>query len=95
MSKLLAKKCISFAEAAKILPGNPSISTLWRWYRYGVKGVKLRTLVIGGRRYTTPEFLSEFSARLSDRHPANESGDSPRDAHEKSLADIRAKALFD
>lgn len=95
MVKVLEVKLLSMAQAANSLSNRPAVSTLWRWSSRGVKGVRLKTLVVGGRRYTTPEFLSEFSARLSDRRTANEPGDSQRDAHDKSLADVRAKALFD
>lgn len=58
---------ITFNDAAKLLPTarRPCYSTWWRWWRRGVKGVKLRTLVIGGRRYTTPRFLRDWIASLS------------------------------
>ncbi len=95
MLKMLEVKLLSMAQAANSLSNRPAVSTLWRWSSRGVKGVKLQTLVVGGRRYTTPEYLSEFVARLSDRRQSNQPNGSQRDAHEKSLADVRAKALFD
>jgi hypothetical protein len=43
------------------MPGRPSISSLWRWYRRGVRGAKLETIVIGGRRrYTSVQALERF-----------------------------------
>ena len=55
---------ITFNEAARFLPAEnrPSYSTWWRWWRKGVKGIRLRTLVIGGRRYTTESAVQEFIA---------------------------------
>jgi hypothetical protein len=53
---------ISLAAAAKILPGRPSIPTLWRWRSRGVGGVRLETVVIGGRRYTSHEAIAKFIA---------------------------------
>ena len=52
---------ISFAEAAKHLPGNPAVSTLHRW-RAGLGGIRLWSVRIGGRRYTTLKAIREFGA---------------------------------
>jgi hypothetical protein len=51
---------LSLSQAARELPGRPHISTLHRWRQRGVSGVKLQTCVVGGRRYTTREWLLEF-----------------------------------
>lgn len=52
------------------IPGNPHRATRWRWALRGVvkndKRVKLRTVVIGGRRYTTPAWVSAFIADCTD-----------------------------
>jgi hypothetical protein len=53
---------ITLAEATKLTPGRPNISTLWRWWRHGVRGHKLKTIVIGGRRFTSVIWLEEFAA---------------------------------
>jgi len=51
---------ISMAEAARSLPRRPHVSTLYRWHRRGVRGIKLQTWLVGGRRYTTPDALEKF-----------------------------------
>lgn len=48
------------AKASHLLPGRPHISTLHRWRLRGVRGVRLQTCLVGGRRYTTSEWLAEF-----------------------------------
>jgi len=53
---------LSLTEAAKTLPGRPSVVTQWRWYSRGIGGVKLETVVIGGRRYTSLEAIARFIA---------------------------------
>jgi hypothetical protein len=53
-------------EAAKEVPGRPHVSTLIRWWQRGVRGVKLETVVVGGRRYTSVEAINRFIARLSE-----------------------------
>jgi hypothetical protein len=57
------------AEATKCVPGNPHISTLIRWWKRGVKGVKLETLIVGGRRYTSVEAIQRFLAQLNEPGP--------------------------
>lgn len=54
---------LSLTEAAKIAPGRPHLATIWRWCQRGVRGVKLETIVVGGRRFTTTEALERFIAR--------------------------------
>ena len=48
---------ITFNEAADLdlLPekARPAYSTWWRWWKKGINGVRLATVVVGGRRYTT------------------------------------------
>lgn len=57
----------TFNQAAKFLPENtrPALSTWWRWWRHGVKGVRLETVVIGGKRYTTASAVRRFAAALT------------------------------
>ena len=59
---LRSERILSLLKAAKSLPDRPHISTLCRWWRRGVRGVKLETITIGGRRYTSAEALERFSA---------------------------------
>ena len=35
-------------------------STVWRWAQKGVRGVRLETYVLGGRRYTTDDAYLRF-----------------------------------
>lgn len=56
---------LSLTEAAKVAPGRPHLATVWRWCQRGVRGVKLETIVVGGRRFTTTEALERFIARTT------------------------------
>ena len=47
-----------------------SYSTLWRWTLKGVHGVKLETLKVGRKRFTTPEALAAFGRALAQEHDA-------------------------
>jgi hypothetical protein len=47
--------------------------TLSLWYRRGVRGVKLETLLIGGRRCTSIEALNRFYQAISQAsHPSHQ-----------------------
>ena len=42
-----------------------SSATIWRWAQRGVRGVRLETFAIGGRRYTTKEAFERFVERTT------------------------------
>jgi hypothetical protein len=66
----LQEELLSFAEAAKRLPGRPHLSTIFRWVSNGVRGRILETLTIGGRRYTSRKALERFCAASPEARPA-------------------------
>jgi hypothetical protein len=75
---LLPEAPISLGQACKILPKNANgksvnPSTLWRWHRYGLGGVKLQVWKVGGRAYTSREALQRFIAARSVIVPASAS----------------------
>jgi hypothetical protein len=50
----------TFAEAARRLPHPVHISCLHRWRLRGIRGVKLESVLLGGRRYCSDESLERF-----------------------------------
>ncbi len=72
---------ISLTAAAKTLPGQPHIATLHRWRLRGVRGVRLETVLVGGRRFTTQEALQRF---FSATTAATNGGESPEVRTNKS-----------
>jgi hypothetical protein len=54
------EQLLTFTQAAKLLPGRPNVATLWRWRTAGCRGVKLETVLVGGKRYTSQEALQRF-----------------------------------
>ena len=61
---------ISLAEAAEKTPGKPTAATVWRWARKGLSArnganVKLQHVRVGGRVYTTEQWLNEFFAAVA------------------------------
>jgi len=56
----------------------PNISTAWRWATNGIRGHRLETTVVGGRRVTTMSAYERFrQAILAGPAPAVESLPSP------------------
>lgn len=49
-------------------------ATIYRWWRKGVRGVKLQTVMIGGHRHVTDDALAQFFAAVTAAStPAGES----------------------
>ena len=42
---------------------NPA--TTWRWWKKGVRGVKLQTFMMGGHRHTTDDALAQFFTAIT------------------------------
>jgi hypothetical protein len=61
---------IRFQEAGRFIPGEPTVSTLHRWRKSGVRGVKLETLLVGGTRFTSTQAIARFIAEQNrDEQP--------------------------
>lgn len=66
-----SENLVTLAEARKLFPTRPHISTIWRWIQRGTRGHRLETCYVGGRRYTSAEAVARFLANLnSDGAPA-------------------------
>lgn len=63
--EISSETLLTVPQAAQRLPGQPHISSLHRWRSHGVRGVKLETVLIGGRRFTSVEALERFAARTT------------------------------
>ena len=60
---LLAEDTISIGEVVNELPGNHSKTTVWRWTTRGLNGVRLESVKIGGRTFTSKQALHRFLLR--------------------------------
>jgi hypothetical protein len=68
----------SYGEAGQVVPGRPHASTFARRATRGRSGVRLETVVIGGRRYTSLEALERFCRRLSGE--TNDANDAAKES---------------
>ena len=62
MSVTSGESWLPLSEASKFFPGRPHRSSVWRFAMKGVRGVRLETIVCGGRRYTSEEAILRFIA---------------------------------
>ena len=70
---MIEEQFLTLAEAAVVIPrhGNRKVhvSTLWRWARKGIQGVRLRTWRFGNRIFTTEPALLDFAVELAKLPP--------------------------
>ena len=62
---LLTEDLISLPEAARELPTNPHVSAIYRWCNRGIRGVRLESIKIGGKMFTSRQSLTRFIQRTS------------------------------
>ncbi|MEX1231929.1 MAG: DUF1580 domain-containing protein [Planctomycetaceae bacterium] len=90
MAATLAKRfkdALPLSQVSPFIPGRPHKATIWGWATLGVRGVRLATVIIGGRRMVTMEALEEFLVRLNaDSPPVESQSDVARRAKEASAA---------
>ena len=62
------ERLLTFDEAAELLPParRPSHATWWRWWKFGLDGIRLETLVVGRSRFTTAAAIQRFAASMTD-----------------------------
>jgi hypothetical protein len=63
LASLLQETRLSIAQAAKLL--GVDRATVWRWTLRGVQGVRLESILLGGRRFTTRQAVERFVERRS------------------------------
>lgn len=67
MSQANPEAYIALTEVQKILNRKIHLNTVHRWCLSGVRGHRLRSQIVGGRRFTTAAWVREFIAALNDQ----------------------------
>ena len=75
------------ANASPHVPGRPHPSTLVRWASVGFRGVRLETVKIGWRRYTSVEAIRRFLTRLNEGDAGPPPGESRPRTVQKPVPD--------
>lgn len=70
MIDLAREQPLSLTEATRAVPSldgrRPVPSTIWRWCRKGLRGVRLEHCRVGHRVVTSKEALTRFANRLAE-----------------------------
>jgi hypothetical protein len=70
VSLLTSETVIPINDAPRHYPyGRPNLSTVYRHFGRGCRGIRLETFVAGGRRYTTLESIARFIERTTANSP--------------------------
>lgn len=88
MANLVESKKLSLNKVAKYC-GDVHVSTVHRWITRGVRGRKLPSVVIGGRRFVLLEELEAFLEK--GREP--QQSECAQEQHQSDRADAAKKEL--
>lgn len=93
---------LTLKEAARLVPRRPSAGSLWRWARRGIRArnqehIRLKHVRVGGRVFTTEQWLHEFFAAVAAadldharwQHPNRHPAPPPLSTHEAADASLR------
>jgi hypothetical protein len=69
--KFTATDLVPLKRVPEIAPGNPHYGTVSRWVSVGVRGVRLKTLEVGGHTFTSQTALQEFFDAVTAAKAAN------------------------
>ncbi len=62
---LSTETMVPFPDAPSRIPGRPHIATVHRWRLRGVRGIKLESCLVGGKRFTSIEAIERFVERTT------------------------------
>lgn len=90
------EQLLSLTEATRVVPAldgrRPHVSSIWRWCRKGVRGVKLEHLRVGRRVSTSKEALARFYENLAnapDPEPQRPASKSKKRTEKQKLRDVQ------
>lgn len=63
MIDVASERLMTLHEAAALLPGRPSVATLWRWRTKGARGRRLESVALGGKVFTSAEAIQRFASQ--------------------------------
>lgn len=85
---------LSCAEAGKLAPGRPAACTVWRWATKGTETrqgkIKLQHVRMGGKIFTSAQWLKEFSVALAAANEPVDIPPPPTPQHRSSAQRLRA-----
>ena len=98
MIDIQTETLVPVAKIPSHVPGRPHVATCWRWVQRGCRGVKLETLLVGGKRFTSLEALQRFAEATTAAADGTSSvpastPSSRRKAHKEACRDLDAAGI--
>jgi hypothetical protein len=94
---MLHERLITPAEATREFPRRRHISSVTRYLLKGVRGQKLESIVLGGRRYTSVEAIARFIAATTavsnGERPASRTARQQTEAIERADQEVRKEGF--
>ncbi|MFO0905859.1 MAG: DUF1580 domain-containing protein [Pirellulales bacterium] len=94
MHRILGESRLTLAQLARSQGVNTA--TAWRWALKGVRGVKLESLTVGGRRVTSAEAFDRFVTATNPEATATQRVKSPHQRQKEireAVAELREARL--
>jgi hypothetical protein len=88
------EQLLTLEQAARCFPGRVAPSTLWRWYRKGVRGIRLDTVVVGGKRLTSTQALERFAEASTAASAAAAAGTTSPERDPSTTRQLKAAGLL-
>ena len=93
MKNTAIEELMSISEASRLLPNNPGAETIWCWRTKGIRGVRLETALVGGRRYVTRKAIEEFIQRLTEA-AEQRSTDQRQERSQATIVNLKSAGLL-
>lgn len=81
---------IELRQAAALFPRHPAITTVWRWCRKGVNGVRLEYFKAGRRIVTSVEAVERFCRAVAALDDVAVTPTAPTGRREREIAEAEA-----
>lgn len=97
MIDVTTEKVIAIKDVPTLVPGRPALMTVYRWLNRGVRGRRLETVLVGGKRYTSQEaitrFIEETTAAADGRRPKSKKSNRRQAAIDKAEKELEAAGI--
>ena len=86
---------VTLTGLSKHIPTRPHVSTIWRWHKVGIRGRRLETVIVGGRRVTSLEAFQRFADGLTADRDGLPATPPPRTSRQRRAAIAAAERQLD
>lgn len=91
---------VPVSKIPSYFPGRPHLATCWRFIQKGIRGIRLESVLCGGKRFTSLEALQRFVEATTASADGASTGkaftpSAQRIAHEKACRELDEAGITD